>query len=55
MTELRWHKRVKGNNMWDFLHAAMAVPYVDCLASDRGTKSIICAGTLGMDKNLVPE
>jgi hypothetical protein len=50
MTELRWHKPVNGNDIWDFLHVAMAVPYVDCLASDGGTKSILCAGPLGMDK-----
>jgi hypothetical protein len=50
MTELRWHKPVRENDIWDFLHVAMAVPYVDCLATDGSAKSIVCAGTLGMAK-----
>jgi hypothetical protein len=49
-TELRCHKPAKGNDLWDSLHIAMAVAYVDCLACDGATKSIMCAGTLGMDK-----
>jgi hypothetical protein len=48
-TELRLHRRVKRNDMWDFLHAAMAVPYVDCLAADGGIRHI-CADVLKMDK-----
>jgi hypothetical protein len=49
VTELRLNRPTKGNDMWDFLHAAMAVPYVDCLAIDRGARHI-CADTLKMDK-----
>jgi hypothetical protein len=40
----------KRNDIWDFLHVAMAAPYVDCLATDGSTRSILCAGTLKMDK-----
>jgi hypothetical protein len=52
MTALRWDRPTEGNDMWDFLHAAMAVPYVDCLATDGGTRHI-CAIVLRRDKKFV--
>lgn len=48
MTQLRLHRRVEGNDIWDFFHATMA-PYVDCLATDNATRHI-CVSMLGMDK-----
>ena len=49
MTELRGDREVKGNDIWDFLHVATAVPYVDCLASDSATRHT-CVSLLKMDK-----
>lgn len=39
-TALRRRGSVKQNDIWDVLNIAPAIPYVDCVASDRGTRHI---------------
>jgi len=38
-------KKVRPNDLWDVLHVANALPYVDCLGCDRGTRHL-CEQTL---------
>lgn len=40
MAVLRNRGGISGNDIWDVLHAGTAIPYVDCLACDRGTRNI---------------
>lgn len=40
MAVLRNRGVIRGNDIWDVLHAGAAIPYVDCLACDRGTRNI---------------
>jgi len=41
--------RVTENDLWDLQHVASVVPYVDCLACDRGTRHL-CSDMLKLDR-----
>jgi hypothetical protein len=50
MSKLRLDRpAVEENDIWDFLHVSLAVPYVDCLACDKATRHL-CSNVLGMNK-----